>query len=117
MDAQTQLFGTNRHHDSTREDEKRLTAYEETNRKQDAAILDFVRRCQNYEFGKPGWTSAELHEAFPLMLETSIRRAITNISKDEFNQNGTLVNSGKLRKGEHGRNCIVWTYKHPITNQ
>lgn len=123
--TQLSLYNQNRFHNSTRErDERKLTAYEETNRHQDKKILAFFKAHQgprwtdDYDRAIEGWTSFELEGEFKQMARESIRRACTNNSKDPFNPDGHLVDTGELRVGVREvegrkikRSYTVWKYK------
>lgn len=120
MTSQLSIFNAQRFHNSTQEkDEKLLTAAEQSAKYQDDKILKFMKANQGQRWDKKsgmivvGWTAAELHdeEDLQFMLLTSIRRALTNISRDEFNPAGTVYNTGERRDGGHRIKTIVWQYR------
>lgn len=120
------VYGVNSFHNSVKEtDERKLSVYEETNRRQNKIILEFFRTHQGYRWTDDhdkaieGYTSFELEKEFPRIARESIRRACTDNAKDQFNGNGYLVDSGELRVGirvhEDGRKVkrsyTVWKYR------
>lgn len=110
---QASLFALNAFHNSTRvKDERKLTAYEETNVKQDAQILAFFKAT--HESRPQGWTSYELEgeEQFKGWFRESIRGALTNNGYDFYNREGTLYQTYERRdSARSGRGCYVWKYK------
>lgn len=108
MTSQLSIFNAQRFHNSTQEkDEKLLQGYEQTAQRQDQRILDFMKS----HYRKEGYTSAEIASRFPNMLETSVRRSLSNLSNERKVDKVEIVNTGTLRKGGRGRNLIVWQYK------
>lgn len=111
--SQLSIFGLSRYHNTTREsDERKLQVYEETARFQNDKILWFMSDNQRAQ----GYTSNEIHEHFPGMLLTSVRRALTDISKDVHNPMGTVYDTGERRRGGFGRSVLVWQYKPFLVN-
>lgn len=109
MDTQLKVFNVNHFHNSVPEsDKKRLSQAEQIAKYQDDKILQFMKANAR----KEGWTSWEIHSMhFPQMLETSVRRALTNNSYDEFNEEGTVYKTRERRMGGHGSTVSVWQYK------
>lgn len=107
--TQQTLFAINSYHNSLGEtDQRKLAVSEKIAKAQEDKILTFMRENQR----KEGWSSWELHsEHFPHMLETSVRRALTNISYDLHNPNGTVYRTRARRMGGHGSTVSVWQYK------
>lgn len=103
------IFGVNRFHNSTMErDERRLGVYEEAAKKQDKTILEWMR----VNVRPQGWTSSEISVHFPQMFRESLKRALTNNSKDPYNEGGYLVDTGERREGDRNRPCKVWQYRN-----
>lgn len=103
------MFSVNHYHNSVpEEDPRKLAVSEKIAKLQDEKILEFMKTHQR----KQGWTSWEIHsEHFPHMLETSVRRALTNCSYDQFNEEGTVYKTRERRMGGHGSTVCVWQYK------
>lgn len=107
--SQANLFGNNRFHNpiAAETDEKLLQGYEQAAQHQDQRILAFMKS----HVRKEGYTSAEIASRFPNMLETSVRRSLSNLSNERKVEVVEIVNTGTLRKGARGRNLIVWQFK------
>lgn len=108
---QHQIFSLNHFHNSLQEtDERKLALSENITKAQDEKILEFMRT----HVRKEGWTSWEIHsEHFPHMLETSVRRALTDISYDIYNEKGYVFKTRERRMGGHGSKVAVWQYVPP----
>ena len=94
-------------HDTVPLDEKDLPKARETAKRQEEKILDFFRANSNKNF-----TPIEVYEEFleyesPVILLTSIRRSITNLTKK-----GKLIKCAwsESRDGGFGKLNRVWKY-------
>ncbi len=100
---QLDIFAINSFHNSLPvRDAEQLEQYEDKANKQDKKILNFFE-CHHHQ----SFTPADIHlvfgQQFPL---TSIRRAITNLTKA-----GKLELTGETRKGLYGRENNTWKLK------
>lgn len=103
MNRQLDIFSMNSFHNSLPvRDVETLEKYEEKAKNQDGLILEFFKSNPNNSF-----TPARVFEIFDQKYPiTSIRRAITNLTKA-----GKLELTGETRKGLYGRENNTWRVK------
>ncbi len=89
----------NHYHITTTEHPTTVATYEHTAMKQDKRVLLLLMEIKEA-------TPSEIHSAFPVDVPiTSIRRALTNLTKRGF-----AAKTEEVRKGMYGRNEHVWKY-------
>lgn len=89
------LFSQSSYHNTAGETREQSRVYEQVAQAQDDKILALMNFAAT-------WTADDIHRHFPNMLLTSIRRALTNLSKA-----GYIEICGK-KEGKYKRNVLVW---------
>jgi len=85
---------------NTANETTRLNEFEVKAQKQDNEILAYFQSTPGIHYTPP-----EVHFIFPNAPLTSIRRAITNLTRK-----GLLVKSERKKQGSYGRNNHTWYF-------
>jgi predicted HTH transcriptional regulator len=87
------------HYNTTKESGKQLEIFEQTAKNQESQILELMKLYKKL-------SPSDIEEKTDNLILTSIRRALTNLTKD-----GKLIKTSEKKKGIYGRDEYLWEIK------